>query len=139
MMRSSPPAPDALPAFLIDADRQTTHRPPNSGAFDNRSVVFATDFPSAARLAAHGITQALLVREGPAGLGADLRYALQTWQQAGVRLNAKWLTAPGGPVPLALPRPRWWFGLWGRLTAALGFRRGAGGEFGGFVPNPSGG
>src|SRR5262245_32088876 len=74
-------ATDAPPVFLIDADRQATHNVPLPGAFDNRSVVFVTDFPSAARLVEHGIKSALVIRETAAGLGDDLRFALQTWQK----------------------------------------------------------
>src|SRR3954452_24194 len=62
-LRASPPpadAPPALPppraapppAFLLDADRQTARRDLAPGEFDNRSVVFPTDVPSAVRLAA---------------------------------------------------------------------------------------
>jgi hypothetical protein len=125
---------DAPPAFLIDADRQTPRRPIAAGMFDNRSVVFTTDFPSAARLAAHGIKQAILVRDDRAGLGGDLRYALQLWQKAGVMLSAKWLSETGGPTPLTLPRPHWLAGLWWRLKALFQFRRNVAGEFGTFIP-----
>lgn len=134
-----PPAPDAPPVFLVDADRQAAHRDPEPGAFDNRSVVFVTDFPSAARLAAHGITRALLVRERAIGLGDDLRAALLEWQRAGMTLSAKLLTVAGGPAPLVLRRPWWWAGFWGRLAVTFGLWRSAGGDFGAFIPHPAGG
>jgi hypothetical protein len=139
-LRASPPPAAAPPAFLIDADRQTARRDLSPGAFDNRSVVFATDFPSAALLARHGIRRAVVVRERPGPIGDDLAHALQLWQQDGVGLTQKWLSDPGPPAPLTLPRPRWWAGLWRRLRALLpGSGRNAAGEFGVFLPHPSGG
>src|SRR5436309_4375191 len=71
-LRAAPPPADAPPAFLLDADRQTARRDLAPGAFDNRSVVFPTDVPSAARLAARGVTRAVLVRERPGPIGDDL-------------------------------------------------------------------
>lgn len=139
LLRAARPAADAPPAFLVDADRQAAHRAPEPGAFDNRSVVFVTDFPSAARLAAHGITRAVLVREGATGLGDDLRAALLNWQRAGVTLSVKLLTEAGAPAPLILRRPWWWVGFLGRLAVAVGLRRSAGGDFGEFIPHPAGG
>ena len=47
-------AVDAPPAFLVDADRQTPRIPFRPGVFDNRSVLFPTDFPSATFLASQG-------------------------------------------------------------------------------------
>jgi len=138
-LQASPPPGGAPPAFLIDADREATHRPVVPDAFDNRSVVFVTDFPSATTLARNGITRAVVVRQQPGILGADLAYALQVWQQAGVQLEAKSLSEPGPVAPLELPRPRWWTGLVRRLKGAFGFRRNAAGEFGGFIPHPSAG
>jgi len=136
-LRAAPPPADAPPAFLIDADRQTARRDPAPGAFDNRSVVFPTDFPSAARLATQGVTRAILVREqGP--IGDDLEDALRSWQADGLRLDVKWLSRPGPPGPLALPRRTWWNGLWRWLTRAHP-RPTATGEFGAFIPHPTGG
>jgi hypothetical protein len=130
---------DAPPAFLTDFDRQATHNPPLPGTFDNRSVVFVTDFPSAARLTGYGITSALLVRESASGLGDDLRLALQMWQKEGITLTAKWLSESNGPVPLRLPRPSWLAGLRHRLRVFFGFRRNPSGEFGEFIPHAAGG
>jgi hypothetical protein len=137
-LRATPPPADAPPAFLIDADRQTARRDLAPGAFDNRSVVFPTDFPSAARLAAHGITRAVLVREQPGPIGDDLEDALRPWQADGLRLEAKWLARSGPPEPLVLPPRTWWNRLWRWLTRARP-RRNPAGEFGAFIPHPTGG
>jgi len=138
-LRVNLPPASAPPALLIDADREATHRTVAPDAFDNRSVVFVSDFPSAATLARNGITRAIVVRQQPGVVGADLAYALQVWQQAGVKLESKSLSEPGPPAPLVLPRPRWWTGLLRRLRGMFGFRRNAAGDFGGFVPHPSAG
>jgi hypothetical protein len=129
---------DAPPAFLLDSHRQTARRDLRPGAFDNRSVVFATDFPSAARLAAHGITRAVLVREPGGPIADDLEDALRAWQMDGLGLEVKWLSEPGEPVPLSLPSRSWWARLW-RWLARSYPRRNAAGEFGAFVPHPSSG
>lgn len=134
-LRATSIAVDAPPAFLIDADREATHNPPIAGAFDNRSVVFTTDFPSAARLAGNRIERAILVRERAEGLGVDLQNALQPWQRHGIQLCAKWLSSTGGSFPLRLPRRRLWAGIWIRLRVYTRFRRNAAGEFGEFIPH----
>jgi len=138
-LRASPLSVDAPPAFLIDADRQATHRAPLPEAFDNRSVVFVTDFPSAATLARHGITRAIVLRQQPGAIGSDLHYALQVWQQASVRLELKALSEPGPPAILSLPRARWLTGLRHRFMELFGFWRTESGDFGGYIPHPSSG
>jgi hypothetical protein len=137
-LRTAPPPTDAPPVFLLDADRQTARREPSPGAFDNRSVVFPTDFPSAARLAAHGIMRALLVREHRGAIGDDLEDALRPWQTDGLRLEVKWLSEPGPSVPLILPQRTWWNRL-GRWLTRTYPRRNLAGEFGSFIPHPTGG
>jgi hypothetical protein len=129
---------DAPPVFLLDADRQAARRDLAPGAFDNRSVVFPTDFPSAVRLAAHGIRRAVLIRADPGPIGDDLEDALRPWPSDGLRLEVKWLSQPGPPGPLALPRRTWLSGWWRWLTRARP-RRNAAGEFGAFIPHPTGG
>ena len=59
---------DAPPAFLLDAHRQRSAQPLDEGMFDNRSVVFATDFPSANSLIAQRIQQVILIRQNKQGL-----------------------------------------------------------------------
>jgi hypothetical protein len=138
-LRESAPPADAPPAFLLDADRQTPTRDLAPGAFDNRSVVFVTDFPSAVRLAAHGVRRAVLVRNRSGPIGDDLADALRTWQTDGLQLDVKWLSEPGPPVPLALPRWGWWAQLWRWWTVTVRLRRDEAGGFGRFIPHPSSG
>jgi hypothetical protein len=138
-LRQVSPPDEAPPAFLLDADRQTARRDLAPGTFDNRSVVFATDFPSAARLADRGVRRAVVVREEVSTLGDDLADALREWQRDGLTLEGKSLGRPGPLESLVLRPRRWWTALWKSLTGPLQYRRNAAGEFGAFIPHPSGG
>ncbi len=130
---------NAPPAFLVDADRQRPLQPVRSGLFDNRSVLFWTDFPSAKILAAQHIERVLLVCEQSGRLDQDLAYVLRTWQRAGIALSRTHLTAPGPLQPFSIGG--WWllFNLWHRLTSALRFQHNPGGGYGWFVPEPTSG
>lgn len=130
---------NAPPAFLLDSLRQQPTQPVTMGLFDNRSVVFVTDFPSATFLVAQGIQQVILVRQHRQGLERDLTYVLQTWQQAGIALQLMALSERMQLQPLTLPRIGWLTGLWIRLRAWFGLRRNQVGGFGGFIPESSGG
>jgi hypothetical protein len=130
---------NAPPAFLLDSLRQQPTRPVGAGLFDNRSVVFVTDFPSATFLTAQGIQQVILVRQHRQGLERDLTYVLQTWQKAGLALQLMALGDRTQPEPLTLPRLGWLTGLWIRLSAWFGLRRNQSGGFGSFVPESSSG
>src|SRR5579859_3707035 len=70
---------DAPPAFLLDANRQGW-RKMIPGEFDNRSVSFTTDFPSANFLAAQGIERVILVQKGKLEPQPDLAHTLRRWQ-----------------------------------------------------------
>jgi hypothetical protein len=136
-LRATSPPADAPPAFLIDSARSTQTTPDlPPGTFDNRSVVFVTDVPSAVRLAAQGIRRAILVQAEPRPLVEDLEDLLRTWRTDGLRLDVKWLSQPGPSVPLELPRRTWWALLRRRLTRGRP-RMTAAGEFGAFIPHPS--
>jgi hypothetical protein len=138
-LRQAALTPDAPPAFLVDANRQTPRRTVDVGAFDNRSVVFVTDFPSAAFLAGRGITKAILIRDQANPPESDLAYALGAWQRGGIAIEHKALSDPGPPAPYRPTRAGWLAGFRFRLRAWLAWRRNAAGEFGEFVPAASGG
>src|SRR5262249_25610457 len=53
--------------------------------FDNRSISFTTDFPSANFLAAHGIARVMLVQKSSAEPQPDLAHSLRRWQDGGVK------------------------------------------------------
>lgn len=130
---------NAPPAFLLDSLRQQPTQPVSVGLFDNRSVVFVTDFPSATFLTAQGIQQVILVRQHRQGLERDLAYALRIWQKAGIELQIMALGDRTQLQPLILPRMSWLTGLWLRLRAWFDLRRNQAGGFGSLVPESSGG
>ena len=61
-LAKAPLAPDSPPAFLLDSSRRGLGVP-SEGVFDNRSICFPTDFPSAAFLANNGIRGAVIVQQ----------------------------------------------------------------------------
>jgi len=127
---------NAPPVFLLDADRRVARRDPTPGVFDNRSVCFTTDFPSAKFLLDHGIQTAIVVQEN-ANFARDLLQTLVEWQQGGIQVFRQVLRERG-PVSVTVKRPSFLSGIWFKLGVALGLRRGELGGFGGIVPTSSG-
>jgi hypothetical protein len=133
-LKSAALAPDAPPAFLLDANRLGMDKPIGPGVFDNRWVVFPTDFPSANFLAAQGILGVQVVHRGE--LPGDLLDVLQIWQRQGISLSQIDLEATGAPGPLTWSR-MWASGLSRlarRLWVLMSLRRNPRGGFGGLVP-----
>jgi len=128
---------DAPPALLLDADRRIAKKDPAPGTFDNRSVCFSTDFPSAAFLTSHNITQAIVFQRGT-DVAGDLLLILLEWQKAGIQLLRKDPLDAAPPKPIMLELPSLLRRLWYRISVALGLRRGELGGFGGIVPSGSG-
>ncbi len=130
--------PDAPPVFLLDAGR-AGHGKMAPGEFDNRSVSFTTDFPSANFLASQQIGRAILVQKNRLDPQPDLAHTLLRWQEGGLTLERKRLDMTGGPEPFTVPRPRWYRAMFQRALAAVGLRRARDGGFGSWVPESSGG
>jgi hypothetical protein len=128
---------EAPPAFLLDWRRRGSGLQMPPGSFDNRSVSFTTDFPSANYLRAHGIGRVVLVQPGGDVPQADLAHTLRRWQEAGVLVELKRLDMPGAPTPCDVPKPSWFGWIWQRTLIGLGLRRGKIGGFGAWVPEPS--
>jgi hypothetical protein len=130
---------EAPPAFLLDAKRAGIgSMPPAPGSFDNRSVSFATDFPSANFLLAHGIRRFVIAQSSGDQPQKDLAHTLRRWQDGGLRAELKRLCDPGPPVPCRIEKPLLFRWVLQRALAALGFHRGSQGGFGGEVPEPTG-
>jgi hypothetical protein len=125
--------PNAPPAFLLDANRRGT-RKMLPEEFDNRSVSFTTDFPSATFLAAQGIRKIILVQKAALEPQEDLAHSLRRWQDAGFSLERKRLDAAEAPQPFEIPKPFWYRAMFQRALASLGLRRARGGGFGAWVP-----
>ena len=129
---------EAPPAFLLDADRKGDGRIIFPEDFDNRSVCFTTDFPSANFLLAHGFQRALLLqKKGP--VASDLSFVLRRWQEGGIKLEVVRSDSAAGPEPLVIPRPSWFGAMFQRVFLAFGLRRASGGGFGAWVPEEGGG
>lgn len=137
LLARQPPADAAPPAFLLDHNRVGTGSAPPPNWFDNRSVSFTTDFPSASFLKSRGVHRVVVVQPDHV-IAHDLAHTLRRWQDAGLTLE---LLVPGSDgdlcQPLTVAKPGW-FGLaFQRVFIAMGLRRHAAGGFGGWVPEPS--
>lgn len=130
-------AAEAPPAFLLDADRRIARKDPEPGIFDNRSVCFSTDFPSAEFLSSRKITQAIVFQRGSKVAG-DLLLVLLDWQKAGIQLLRKDPMDADPPKPVVVEPPSFLRRLWYRISVALTLRRGELGGFGGIVQSASG-
>lgn len=137
MLARTPLGADAPPVFLLDAHRMGDGTPIGRGMFDNRSVVFASDFPSATFLRDHGIGRALVVHGPERPVGNDLRYALRDWRSGGLPLDV--VTPMGATIQVRWPRHGFFGELATRVFAAFRLRRNSYGGFGGFVPEASAG
>jgi hypothetical protein len=92
---------DAPPAFLLDAHRCRSAWPASSGRFDNRSMCFVTDFPSAELLVQSGVRRVVLVRASRFGLEDDLAVTLHGWQKHGLEMRMH-AVDEGGLEPLEI-------------------------------------
>lgn len=131
------PAAKPVPVFLLDSHRISPLRPVQREMFDNRSVVFASDFPSAALLRQHGIHRALIVHDAALPLGSDLRHALTYWRKHGLAISA--IASDAQPLDIDWPATGFWGTLQQRMFALFTLRRNPLGGYGGFVPEASGG
>jgi hypothetical protein len=121
------------PAFLLDSRRVHPLIPRSPGTYDNRWQVQEQDLPSGNYLRRGDIERVLLVA---AALAPDLAHPLHAWQRAG--LGMAWLApATGNMIPLDVPRPRGYAGLFQRLLVLAGLSANSAGGFGGIVPEPS--
>jgi len=127
----------APPAFLLDADRRLARTDIRPGIFDNRSVCFTTDFPSATFLLEHGVRSVTVVQECTT-FAADLLPTLVAWQQGGIEIQRKRYRNSQPLERVAVKKASFLSWAWFRLTVALGFHKGELGAFGDIVPASSG-
>jgi hypothetical protein len=130
--------PDAPPVFLLDANRKGT-RKMIPGEFDNRSVLFTTDFPSANFLASQSIQRVLLVQKQVLEPRPDLAHTLRRWQDGGLTLERLRLEPLSPREPFEVSRPAWYGAMFQRVLSAIDLRRASGGGFGAWVPDSSAG
>jgi hypothetical protein len=129
---------DAPPAFLLDAHRMSGRHRAKPGAFDNRSVCRASDFPSAEVLARAGVRRVLLIQEADARAASDLEPVLLCWQRDGLELWFKCTDDDARARPRRLSA-RLLPIRWLHAIARAFIPRRADGTFGTIVPTPSGG
>ena len=132
-------SPEAPPAFLLDANRHGDGRAILPNEFDNRSVSFTTDFPSANLLNAHKIRRVMLVQKDRLEPRSDLAHVLRRWQDGGIALTRMRLEPLVGPEPFEIPRPTWYGQMFQRMLASFGLRRSRTGGFGAWVSDVSAG
>ena len=125
--------------FLLDANRRVGSRTADPGCFDNRSVSFPTDFPSANFLLANGVRNVVVVQRISDQPQGDLAHTLRAWQEAGLKIQLKLLEKVGPPEPMDVPRPSWFGRCFYQALEMIGFRRSVLGGFGGVLPEASSG
>ena len=130
--------PDAPPAFLLDFDRRGDGRKIEAGEFDNRSVSFTTDFPSAIFLASQGIQRVILIQKDGLDIQSDLAHSLRRWQDGGLKLERLRLDSPS-PEFFQVPRPSWYGAMFQRVLSQFGLHHADSGGFGNWIPNSSAG
>jgi hypothetical protein len=131
--------PDAPPAFLLDANRYGNGSRMLPDEFDNRSVCFTTDFPSANFLVTHGIQRILIVQKDSIEPQPDLAQVLRRWQDGGLPLERMRIDLPMERERFQVSRPSWYGAMFQRALSALGLRRAPGGGFGAWMPDSSAG
>ena len=130
---------DCAPAFLLDSRRRTGEGSATAGRFDNRSVSFPTDFPSASFLQSQQIRHAVLVQFEGGQPQSDLAHTLLRWQEGGIAVSSVALNTSPAPVPIRVIKPSYFRWIWYRLLATFGLRRHQLGGFGGLIPEASAG
>jgi hypothetical protein len=123
---------NAPPSFLLDADRRIAKADLREGIFDNRSICFSTDFPSASFLLEHGIRNVVVVQE-TAKFARDVLDPLLAWQAAGIEILRKTYKDVSPPVAVTIRKPSFLSKVWFKLSALAGLRRGELGGFGDIV------
>lgn len=129
-------AAHAPPAFIVDSLRRG-RRPVREEMFDNRSILYPSDFPSGERLRAAAIERIVVIREYDAPLERDLIAVLNGWQEVGFPIDV--IDPIGDPLGDRIPKRSRWAEFWLRLYVALAFHRDNHGDFGALVPKSSGG
>jgi hypothetical protein len=134
VLRRTSLAPEAPPAFLLDARRNGPFPEVRPGSYDNRWVTLPQDFPSASLLISRGIRTASIVQHGGSAVAPDLAHTLKRWQDHGIRLQVIDLDRSALPAPITVTAPSGFKLAWYAAIAVLGLRRSNVGGFGAAVP-----
>lgn len=133
--------PEVLPCFLLDAHRCPPGVGGAAGRYDNRSIVFPQDFPSATLLRSRGIEQVVVVSHGTGSpeLAADLSHVLFGWQRDGLRIMRFEPAKQKQPQAVEVMKPSGFGMFWRRILTIAGLRRSGAGGFGSLIPEASSG
>ena len=91
-----------------------------AGDFDNRSISFPTDFPSANLLLSRNIKRAVLMQLKGNQPQEDLSHTLRKWQESGIKVLVKAIDEPGSAKECDVKKPSKLRGFWYYLLARLG-------------------
>lgn len=128
---------NAPPVFILDSRRHGSWIGNESGSWDNRSFVTASDFPSAEYLRSHGISNVILVQTSSQICG-DLREVLLQLQRDGMTLARLDPWKEWDPSKVVVKPPMILVSAWEWLSRKAGYRRNRlDGTFGGVVPRSS--
>lgn len=127
----------APPVFLLDSRRRGVGRPVRVGMFDNRSVTFPSDFPSAEFLTSRGMRNVVIVQEWEVP-EFDLALVFREWQAGGLKISYQIIGLNWEPKPLRLPKPSWVRRVWFWLQSNLDIRRNPSGGYGSIKQGSSG-
>jgi hypothetical protein len=130
---------DAPPAFLLDANRRGPTYLGMHAEYDNRSISFTTDFPSANFLEANGIRSVVLVQRLGEQPQTDLSHTLRRWQEEGLAVYVKQLELAEPIKRIEVTKPSQFGDLWYRALALLGLRKHPLGGYGGLLSDGSAG
>lgn len=130
---------NASPVFLLDINRRSASRSMTTGHFDNRSVCFTTDFPSANFLHTQGIERVVLVQRDRTEPMSDLAHALRRWQDGGLVMERIRIDAPAVPERFEVSKPSWFGMMFQRALLGFGLLKAPGGGYGWWVPDSSSG
>jgi hypothetical protein len=112
-LRRAALAPDAPPAFLLDALRREWRRALSERiCFDNRSISVVADFPSADTLRKRGISRVLLIRRWYLLVPGDLVGTLAAWHAAGLAIELHDVASERAPEAWSPPRLLWLHRFW---------------------------
>lgn len=132
-------APNAPPAFLLDAMRTLGHRAVAAGMFDNRWMVFPQDFPSARVLREQGIRRVIVLLHQGRPLQTDLSHVLFRWQEAGIEIFQKELNNSEELTRVHVSKPWRFRSVWYRALEIFGLQRSSAGGFGAYIPEEGSG
>ena len=127
----------APPVFMLDAGRMAPGQTIEPGMNDNRSAVFACDFPSAKIMADRGISRVIVVRDPGVPIERDLVHALAPWRNAGLPIETR--TPTGEMLGETWPRTGWLAEAYHRFSLLLTLQRNPQGGFGRLILESSGG